>query len=412
MTTDPLNCGKAGPDREQVGGGALSGVLVADFSRVLAGPLASMFLADLGADVIKVERPGAGDDTRLWGPPYAGTMSTYFMSVNRNKRSVALDLGDPEDLALARALIRRADVVIENFRPGALSRFGLDAQTVTRSHPHVVYCSISGYGSDAGAHLAGYDFVIQAVGGLMSVTGSPAGEPMKAGVALVDVLTGLHATIGILAALHDRARTGRGQVVEVNLLSSLLSSLVNQASAYLNADEVPSRKGNAHPSIAPYETLRACDADLAVAVGNDRQFRLFAEALGKSELADDPQFVTNAARVVNREILRTLLESELARETAAHWTEALNAVGVPCGPVHDIPQAIALAERLGLDPVVVLGDSRDAPPARSIAAPIRMSATPPQYHRPPPEVGADTAEVRAWLKAERTHRTAPDSDES
>ena len=237
----------------------LDGLLVADFSRVLAGPLASMFLADLGATVIKVERPGSGDDTRSWGPPYVGTTTTYYTSVNRNKRSVTLDLTDSGDLELARRLARRADVLLENYRPGKLAEFGLDAATVAGENPRLVYCSISGFGTGAGAHLPGYDFVAQAVGGLMSITGEPCGSPAKVGVALVDVLTGLHATIGILAALRERERSGHGQVVGVNLLSSLLSSLVNQGAAYINGAGVPSAMGNKHPSIAPYETLQTRD---------------------------------------------------------------------------------------------------------------------------------------------------------
>lgn len=330
----------------------LAGLLVADFSRVLAGPLASMFLGDLGATVVKVERPGSGDDTRSWGPPYVGTTATYYTSVNRNKRSVALDLGDPGDLRLAGRLARRADVLLENYRPGKLAEFGLDAASLVGDNPGLVYCSISGFGTGAGADLPGYDFVAQAVGGLMSITGEPGGTPVKAGVALVDVLTGLHATIGILAALRERDRSGRGQVVEVNLLSSLLSSLVNQGAAYINGASVPSAMGNRHPSIAPYETLQARDAPIAVAVGNDRQFAALATCLGRPELAADPHFLTNRDRVAHRAALVAALESALSDHEAAYWTDQLQRCGVPCGPVNDIRAAVDLAAHLGLNPVV------------------------------------------------------------
>ena len=261
--------------------GPLSGLLVADFSRVLAGPLATMYLADLGATVIKVERPGLGDDTRQWGPPYVGATSTYFTSVNRNKHSIVLDLADEADRTLAHRLAGRADVLVENFRPGKLTEFGLDHPSLRATCPALVYCSITGFGGGAGADLPGYDFIVQAVGGLMSLTGQPGGEPTKVGVALVDVLTGLHATVGILAALRARERTGQGQHVEVNLLSSLLASLVNQGAAYINGAGIPGAMGNRHPSIAPYETLATGDRPLAIAAGNDRQFRTLVTVLGR-----------------------------------------------------------------------------------------------------------------------------------
>jgi crotonobetainyl-CoA:carnitine CoA-transferase CaiB-like acyl-CoA transferase len=374
----------------------LDGLLVADFSRVLAGPLASMFLADLGATVVKVERPGSGDDTRSWGPPYVGTATTYYTSVNRNKRSVALDLTDPGDLLLARRLARRADVLLENYRPGKLAEFGLDAATLSADNPGLVYCSISGFGTGAGADLPGYDFVAQAVGGLMSITGEPGGPPVKAGVALVDVLTGLHATIGILAALRERDRSGRGQAVQVNLLSSLLSSLVNQGAAYINGGGVPSAMGNRHPSIAPYETLQARDAPIAVAVGNDRQFAALAACLGRAELAADPRFAANRDRVANRDALAAELESALSSHDAACWTDRLQQHDVPCGPVNDISAAVELAARLGLNPVIRHPADGDTDIA-TLANPITLSRSPVRYHRAPPELGADDSAVRAWL---------------
>ena len=373
----------------------LEGLLVADFSRVLAGPLASMFLGDLGATVVKVERPGAGDDTRSWGPPYVGTTTTYYTSVNRNKRSVVLDLTDPGDLRLAGRLARRADVLLENYRPGKLATFGLDAETLAGDNPGLVYCSISGFGTGAGADLPGYDFVAQAVGGLMSITGEP-GAPVKAGVALVDVLTGLHATIGILAALRERERSGRGQVVAVNLLSSLLGSLVNQGAAYINGAGVPAAMGNRHPSIAPYETLRARDAPIAVAVGNDRQFAAMAACLSRPELATDPRFAANRDRVANRAALVAALESALSAHGADHWTDRLQRCGVPCGPVNDIRAAIELAARLGLNPVVQDPSGGEGGIA-TLANPITLARSPVRYHRAPPELGADDSAVRAWL---------------
>lgn len=373
----------------------LDGVVVADFSRVLAGPLASMYLADLGATVIKVERPRIGDDTRAWGPPFVGDVSTYYTSVNRNKLSVTLDLGDSADLELARTLARRADVFIENFRPGKLGDFGLDAASVLAANPRAVYASVSGFGSGAGADLPGYDFVVQAVGGLMSITGEADGSPTKAGVALVDVLTGLHATIAVLAALREREVSGRGQHVEVNLLSSLLASLVNQGAGYINGAGVPAAMGNQHPSIAPYETLATSDGPLAVAVGNDRQFAIMANAVGRADLASDPRFVTNRDRVAHREQLVGELEAALAGRDAADWTKLLGDRGIPCGPVNDLAEAIAFAESLDLAPVVSLPST--AGDIATLASPLTLHRTPVRYHRAPPALGADNEAVRRWL---------------
>jgi crotonobetainyl-CoA:carnitine CoA-transferase CaiB-like acyl-CoA transferase len=370
---------------------SLAGLVVADFSRVLAGPLATMFLADLGATVIKVEHPEGGDDTRAWGPPFAGDVATYYLSVNRNKYSVALDLGTSEGQRAARALAGRADVLVENFRVGALAKFGLDYEALAADNPRLVYCSISGYGSGAGASLPGYDFIAQAGGGLMSMTGPVDGPPSKVGVALVDVITGLHATIGVLAALEARSRTGRGQHVEVNLLSSTLSALVNQASGYLNTGSVPVAHGNAHPSIAPYETLPSADGELAVAAGNDRQFHALCGVLDLPGLADDPRFSSNASRVHNRPALAALLGERLRTRSAAAWTTELNAAGVPASPVNDLAGAFAQASSLGLNPVVRLDGTA------SVANPITLGKTPARYCRPAPDLGADTEAVLAWL---------------
>ena len=371
--------------------GPLEGLVVADFSRVLAGPFATMLLGDLGADVVKVEHPDGGDETRAWGPPYAGGHSTYYLAINRNKRSVALDLKDEADRRAARALAARADVLVENFKAGASERLGLGHEELARDNPGLVWCSISGFGRGAGAELPGYDFLVQAMSGLMSITGPAGGEPTKVGVALVDVLTGLYATTGILAALRERDRTGRGQRVEVSLLGSALASLVNQASAYLSAGQAPRAMGNRHPSITPYETLATADRPLVVAVGNDGQFARLCRVLGLPEAAADPRFASNADRVANREDLVALLEGALAARGAADWVADLGDAGVPCGLVNDVGEAFALAERLGLEPVA------DAAGVPQVANPIGLSASPVSYRLAPPALGEHTAEVLRWL---------------
>ncbi|MFI1051982.1 CaiB/BaiF CoA transferase family protein [Streptomyces griseoruber] len=374
----------------------LSGVLVADFGRVLAAPYATMLLADLGADVIKVEHPATGDDTRAWGPPHAHGEATYFLSVNRNKRSLALDLRDERDRRRATELARRADVLFENFRPGTLHRHGLGYDRVSSGNPGIVYCSITGFGAGPGAALPGYDLLIQAVGGLMSVTGPAPGQPVKTGVALVDVLTGLHAAIGVLAALRHRDATGQGQHIEVDLLSTLLSSLVNQAAGYTLAGRVPGILGNRHPSIAPYEVYQAKDRPLVVAVGNDRQFAALCQGLGAPELADDPRFATNPDRVAHVDELARKLGELLATRTAAEWFEHLTPLGVPCGPVNDLAQAFDLAERLGLAPRAAVTDD-DGSAVDLVANPISLSRTPPRYARRPPRLGEHTGEIADWL---------------
>ena len=377
--------------------GALAGLLVADFSRVLAGPVATMILGDLGADVVKVERPSVGDDTRAWGPPWAPDgASSYSLAANRNKRSVTLDLADPHDRALARTLALRADVVIENFRPGVMARHGLDHDTLAASAPSIVSCRIAGLGR---GDVPGYDFLAQAVGGLMSITGDPGGEPRKVGVALVDVMAGLHAAIGILAALRHRDRTGQGQLVEVDLLSTTLFSLANQASNWLTAGVVPGLMGNRHPSIAPYETLHAADGPFVVAVGNDAQFATFARALGVPTLAEDDRFATNAARVTNRDDLVRAIETALRDEPAVHWIASLDGVGIPCGMVNQVDDAFALARSVGLEPVAELRRD-DGTVVATTANPLALSATPVSYRVPPPRLGEHDAEIRAWLGRE------------
>lgn len=372
--------------------GVLDGVRVADFSRVLAGPYATMTLADFGADVLKIEPP-LGDDTRHWLPPIdENGMATYFGSVNRNKRSVALDLTDESDRARALRLAASADVVVENFRPGVMARFGLDHDAVRAVNPAVVYCSITGFGDGAGAALAGYDLLVQAVGGLMSITGDPDGPAAKAGVALVDVLCGQNAVAGILLALRERDRSGVGQRIQVDLLHSLLSALTNQAASTLASGTPPRRLGNEHPSIAPYALFRAADRDLVIAVGNDKQFRALSAALDLPGLPTDPRFASNADRVAHRDELTAVLEHRLATAPATEWVAHLSAAGIPAGLVNDVAEAIAFAERLGLDPVVELGASR------TIASPIGLSETPADYRTAPPEL--NDAHPAAWLTGE------------
>ncbi|MGI5267724.1 CaiB/BaiF CoA transferase family protein [Nonomuraea sp. CA-218870] len=377
--------------------GPLSGVLVADFSRVLAGPYATMLLADLGAQVVKVEGP-QGDDTRSWTPPARGETSTYYLGVNRGKRSIALDLRDEEDAGLARELARRADVLIENFKPGGLDKYGLGFDAVRAANPGIVYASISGFGSGPGAKVPGYDLMVQAMSGLMSLTGDPEGPPYRAGISVFDVMAGNHAVIGILAALRHRDATGQGQHVEINLLSSALTAMVNQSSAYVAGDVVPFRMGNAHPSVFPYEPLPAADTELIVATGNDGQFRKLCEVLGIPDVADDPRFTRNAGRTANREELRPILVDRLRTRTALEWFDLLVEAGVPSGPINTVDGGFAMAERFGLDPVVAVGEGERAVP--TTRHPIRFSESALTYELPPPELDEHGAELRAWLAKE------------
>jgi crotonobetainyl-CoA:carnitine CoA-transferase CaiB-like acyl-CoA transferase len=373
--------------------GALDGLLVADFTRVLAGPLATMTLGDLGADVVKVERPGSGDDTRAWGPPSVAEGSTYHLGLNRNKRSLDLDLADPGDRELARRLALRADVLVESFRPGTMARFGLDHATLAAESPGLVYCSITAFGSDPQvAGMPGYDLLLQALSGLMSVTGEPDGRPLKVGAALIDMVCGLHAATGILAALQARERTGRGQHLEVTLLDAGLASLLNQASGYLLAGVVPGRLGNRHPSIAPYQTFETADRPMAVAVGNDAIFARLCAALGLEELPRDERFATNAARREHVDELEALLGAVLATADAATWTARLTEAGVPAGPINDVGEAFAFAEAIGQGAVVEVEGLRLLRPA------LRLSQTPARVRRRPPRLGEHAVELRAWLE--------------
>lgn len=340
-----------------------------------------MMLGDMGAEVIKIERPGIGDDTRSWGPPYdsAGT-ATYFNSVNRNKTSRFIDLQSETGVAEAREIVAGADIVIENFRAGAMDRLGLGYSTLSQRNPGLIYCSITGFGTGGGAALPGYDLVVQAVGGLMSVTGPDAEAPTKVGVAMVDIVTGLHALSGILAALHHRSNTGAGQQIHTSLMASVLSALSNQSSAYLGAGVVPVPMGNKHPSLVPYEVFETADRPLALAVGNDRQFVALVEVLGSPALAADECFSSNSARVKHRDELVDVLTSALSARTADEWYRELMARNVPAGPVNSLEEAFAFAESLGLEPRVQVPGSV----ADGVRNPLDFSATPVNYRLPPP----------------------------
>ena len=368
--------------------GALDGIVIADFSRVLAGPYATMLLADLGARVIKIERPELGDDTRSWGPPFAGDgMSTYFHSVNRNKQSVALDLKTEGGVEQARAIIEQADIVIENFPTGTMKKFGLDYESLSSNRPELIYCSITGFGSaDAAADLPGYDLLVQAVGGLMSITGE-SDNHFKVGVALVDVITGLHAVMGIQAAILHRNATGEGQKIELSLLKSLLSAMVNQSSAWVSGGVVPAALGNSHPSIAPYELFSAADGDFVVAIGNDAQFRILCDALGLNDVSSDVRFVNNPARVAHRAELATILNTTFAQESVQHWVDRLRAAKLPVGPIHTIAKAFEFAESLGLEPIVEI----DA--ARYVSHPVEYSKSTINYSHAAPQLAAENQDA-------------------
>jgi crotonobetainyl-CoA:carnitine CoA-transferase CaiB-like acyl-CoA transferase len=368
----------------------LSSILVADLSRVLAGPIVGMTLGDLGADVIKVEPPN-GDDTRAWAPPIDSEgRATYHHAANRNKRSVALDLKRAKDLERLRRLCSRADVVVSNFRPGTLDRYEIDYDRTAALNPGVVYCEISGFGEGTGASLAGYDPLVQAVGGMMSITGPP-GLPSKTGVALVDMITGLYATTAVLAALHEREASGRGQRVTINLLHTTLAALCNQATGWLGTGATPESTGNNHPSIEPFGTYRAADGDLMLCVGNDLQFRKLVFELGSPELASDKDFASNSARLAARHRLRKRLESALASATCDEWVARLSSVGVPAGTINTVPEAFSYAERLGMAVVDEIHG------VRTVSFPAELSRTPAVTRYRPPDFDEHGDAIRAWL---------------
>jgi crotonobetainyl-CoA:carnitine CoA-transferase CaiB-like acyl-CoA transferase len=355
-----------------------------------------MLLGDMGATVVKVESRTGGDETRSWSPPLRDGKSTYFLSINRNKHSIALDFNNADDLATAQSIAARADVVVENFMPGRLAKFGLDYVSVAATNPQVVYASISGFGVKAGAHLPGYDLLVQALSGMMTLTGDVHTPPYRSGVAIFDVVTGLHTCIGILAALSNRSTTGLGQQVQLDLMSSALSGMVNQTGAQVLTGVVPRRMGNEHPSIYPYAPFPTADGQLVITVGNDRQFHSLCRGLGIADVADDVRFAETEARNRNRVDLQPLLEAALARQTAIEWADVLTRAGVPCAPILDVQQGIAYAERLGLDPVVRAGSGDDSMPG--IRNPIRFSLTPVSYDLAPPELNNAGERVRRWLE--------------
>jgi len=376
--------------------GPLDGLLVADFSRVLAGPFATQILGDFGADIIKVEAP-IGDETRGWRPPERDGVSTYYLGINRNKRDLVLDFRDEGDRKLAQELARRADIVIENFKPGGLAKFGLDYDSVAKDNPAVVYASITGFGAAGGAGLPGYDLIVQAMSGLMSLTGDAEGPAYRSGVSVFDVMSGLQSVIGILSALRHRDRTGEGQRVEVNLLSTALAGMANHSSTYVAGDQVPFRMGNAHPSLFPYEPLPASDGEIIVVAANDRQFATLAKTLGIPEVLDDERFQTTDGRNINRDALRPILVEALSHATIGEWFDRLTEAGIACGPIQTIDGGVQLAERLGLEPIVTVGEGDRAVPM--IRNAITFSKTPPQYKLPPPALGEHADELRAWLAA-------------
>ncbi|KQQ86849.1 CaiB/BaiF CoA-transferase family protein [Massilia sp. Leaf139] len=383
---------------------ALGHIRVLDLSRVLAGPWCAQNLADLGADVIKIERPGCGDDTRAWGPPYAKDANgqdtgeaAYYLSANRGKRSVTVDIATPEGQALIRDLARHADVVLENYKVGQLKRYGLDYESLKAVKPDLVYCSITGFGQDGPyAHRAGYDFLIQGMGGLMSVTGErdelPGGGPQKAGVALTDLMTGMYATIAVLAALTHRDRTGEGQYIDMALLDTQVAMLANVGSNYLNSGKAPRRWGNAHANIVPYQTFACSDGHIIVAAGNDGQYQKFVEAGGRPELARDPRFATNPSRVQHRDVLVPLLAEMVATRSRDEWIAQLEAVGVPCGPINDVGEVFA-NEQVQARGMAVELPHPSAGKVTLVRSPMKMSATPATSDKAPPLLGEHTDEV-------------------
>ena len=389
--------------------GALSGLRVLDFSRVLAGPWCTQILADLGAEVIKIERPRVGDDTRHWGPPFLKdsdgndtSEATYFTAANRNKKSLTLDLARPEAQALVRSMAGQSDVLVENFKVGGMKSYGLDYDCLRAVNPRLIYCSITGFGqSGPYAPRAGYDLLIQASSGMMSITGRPDGEPggggMRVGVAITDVFTGIYACTAILAAVHARHTTGRGQYIDMALLDVGMAVLANQASAFLNTGQVPRRQGNSHPSIVPYQDFPTADGAMLLAIGNDGQFARFCEAAGSPQWAQDPRFSRNTPRVANRDTLVPMMEAVTRTRTTAQWVQTLGPVGVPCGPINDIEQAFADPQVVarGLKVVQPAAPGCAVPAVAGVASPLRLSEHPPILRSAPPALGEHTDEVLA-----------------
>lgn len=371
---------------------ALAGLRVLDFSRVLAGPYCTMLLADFGAQVIKVESL-AGDDTRQWGPPWLEGESAYYLSINRNKRSLALDLKRPKGQEIARRLANKADVLVENFKVGGMAKFGLDYATLSQTNPGLIYCSITGYGQNGpNAALAGYDFIIQAEGGVMSITGPEEGPPYKVGVAIADVTAGMYASHAILAALHHREKTGQGQYIDVALFDAQLGWLVNVAQNYLVSGEPPKRYGNAHANIVPYEVFQTADGYLALGVGNDRQYKMLCDVAGRPDLWDDPRFQTNPGRVTHRRELIPLWQAVFRARPTAAWIDSLNELGIPVGPINDIPSALSDPQAEARQMVQEV-KRKDGRPVRLVGPVAKLSRTPARISSPPPRLGEHTREI-------------------
>lgn len=377
--------------------GALRDLLVLDLTRVLSGPFATMTLADLGADVIKIEQPGTGDDTRKWGPPFQGDQAAYFLAVNRNKRSLAVDLKSPEGREVVWKIAMKADVVVENFRPGTAARLGLGFEELSEANPGLVYASISGYGQTGpDAALAGYDAIAQARSGIMSVTGEADGPPVRVGVSSADLAAGMWATIGILAALHEKQRSGRGQWVDISLLDGSVAWLTYVSSGYFASGNVPQRYGSAHPTIAPYQAFASSDGYVMIAVGNDGLWRRFASVIGRNDLASDERFLTNALRVGNRSVLIPLLEQILVARTTNEWVDALNAAGVPVGPIQTVDQALVDPQILARGMISEMRHPT-AGTVNAVNCPIRLTRTPVSVKSAPPLLGQHTSEVLTEL---------------
>lgn len=381
--------------------GPLTGIRVFDMTRILAGPSATQILGDMGAEVIKIEKPGAGDDTRKWGPPFVTdadgkntSESAYYLSANRNKKSIALDFTTPEGVVTAKKLIGTCDILVENYKAGSLDKYGLSYAQLKEEFPNLIYCSITGFGHDGPyKDLAGYDFLMQGMGGIMSLTGPADGEPYKIGVAQTDLITGLYALNGILAALYHREKTGEGQFIDVALLDCQIAALSNAGQYYLTSGKVTPRMGNAHPTIVPYEAFAASDGYIILAIGNDKQFRDFCLFANRAELADDPRFAQNQSRVINRDIIVPIVRDIIASNTQKYWIENLEKRGVPCGPVNTLDQVFADPQVQARGTVIEMNHPLSPTPEKLIANPLKFSATPVTYRHAPPVLGADTEEV-------------------
>jgi formyl-CoA transferase len=371
---------------------SLNGIRVLDLSRVLAGPYCTMVLGDLGADVIKVESP-EGDETRGWGPPFSEGESAYYLCVNRNKRSIIVDFKTEDGRRIIHELIKRSDVLVENFRPGTLARFSLDFEAASAINPNLIYCSITGFGQTGPLRdKPGYDFMIQAMGGLMSITGEPDGEPMKVGVAVTDLFAGQNAVIAILAALQARTQTGRGQHLDISLFDSQVTMLANVASNYLISGNLPKRYGNAHANIVPYQSFQASDAWFVVAVGNDRQFAKLCEVLGKQEFANEERFSSNSERVKHRDELISLLKPVFLTKTSREWLSMLEAAGIPCGPINALDEVFAMPQVEAREMLLHMKHAETGA-LRLVGSPLKLSDTPVEYRLPPPELGQHTEEI-------------------